>query len=497
MNIEFGLQDLILITPLITLFLFSLPPLLFKVFNNNKELKLAGSVLWALTGILVALLCNAFLLENADATIFATALKLNLSSTFASSIVLISAAVTIIFAKESSLTDRNLFSELLFLIMNSTLGMLVVLLANDLIVLFIGIEVMSLCIYMAITLTYEERLSKESALKYFILGSLASAIFLYGVSFVYGSVGSTYLEAITAVAPDLISTSRIFLIGSLMITLGLFFKIAAFPFYSWTPDVYQGSPTAITNFMATGVKIVCFYALLRWFGTYFLVDDKSLIIVNCLEWLAALTILVGNFAAIIQSNLKRLLAYSGIAHTGYALLGLLAAGVSKNSLGGVSSMLFYLTAYAFMTLASFGIVNILEKKHNTILSVDDLKGMGYNHPWLAGALTITLLSLAGIPPLMGFFSKFFVISASLQQGFVWLSLWAVIGSVISVYYYLRPIVNMYFSDEPSELSTMINYSEKRFSMMAVLSCAFLLIVFGLFANKLYLYVFKSTMSLAS
>ncbi len=494
MNINIGIQDLVLILPLITLFIFSLPPLLTKVFSNNREINHAGSVLYALTGILISF-GLVLLMEKTNSYVFSNALKVDSSATFASLVVLITAAFSVIYAKESSFTDRNLFSELLFLIMNSTLGMLVVLWANDLIVLFIGIEVMSLCIYMAITLTYEERLSKESALKYFVLGSLASAIFLYGISFIYGSVGSTYLQEIAGVAPELISTSRIFLIGSLMVTLGLFFKVAAFPFFSWTPDVYQGSPTAITNFMATGVKIVSFYALLRWFGTQFLINEDSIVILNSLEWLAALTILVGNFAAIIQSNLKRLLAYSGVAHTGYALLGLLAAGVSTDSAAGVTAMLFYLTAYAFMTLASFGIVNILEKRHNTILSVDDLKGMGYNHPWLAAALTITLLSLAGIPPLMGFFSKFFVISASLQQGFIWLSIWAVVGSVISVYYYLRPIVNMYFADMPSKLTETINFREKRFSMMAVISCASLLVIFGIFANKLYLYVLKSTMVL--
>ncbi len=494
MEIDFGLRDLFIISPLIALFVGSLPPLFLKVFRGNKEINLAGSVLYALTGIMVSF-GLLLVMERTNSYAFSQALKLDSAAVFTSLIVLISAAISIIYAKESSFTDRGLFSELLFLIMNSTLGMLVVIMSNDLIVLFIGIEVMSLCLYMAITLTYEEHLSKESALKYFILGSLASAIFLYGISFIYGSVGSTYLGQIGAVAAELISTSRIFLIGALMLTLGFFFKVAAFPFFSWAPDVYQGSPTPLTTFMATGVKIVSFYALLRWFGTNFLTGDRTIMIINSLEWLAALTILVGNFAAIMQDNLKRVFAYSGVAHTGYALLGLLAAGVGGDALAGGASMIFYLVAYAFMSLAAFGVINILEKRHSTLLNVSDLKGMGYSRPWLSAALTITLLSLAGIPPLMGFFSKFFVISAALKQGYIWLSVWAVIGSVISVFYYLRPIVNMYFSKDVSELVQVINYREKRFSIMAVLSFSAFLVIFGVFANNLYMYVLKSVMVL--
>ena len=296
---------------------------------------------------------------------------------------------------------------------------------------------------MVICLSREEKLSKEAAFKYFILGSFGSAIFLYGIAFIFGVAGTTYLNELSKVSADLISTNRLFMVGTVLALIGFFFKVGLVPFHAWSPDVYEGAPSPVTGFMAAGVKVVTFAAILRFVGLNFLNSERADDLIHILQWVAVGSMLLGNIAAIMQDNLKRMLAYSSISHSGYALVGVLAAGLSGDSLLGSSGTMFYIFAYSIMTVGTFGFVSLFEHKEDTQVLISDLKGLSSRSPWVALCMTIMLLSLAGIPPTVGFFGKLFIFSAAIEQVLIWLSVWGVISSVISVYYYLKPIVFMY------------------------------------------------------
>lgn len=491
MEINFQLIDLLLVSPALVLFLASLIPLLLKVVKGNKEQNPFATICYGFMGIIAA---AGLTITNlgVNKLAFANALVFDGISYWSSLIVLLMAALSLIYAKENLATNNRLFSEFVFLLLNATAGMMVVAWANDLMTLFIGIEIMSLCLYIMIALNSEERFSKEAAFKYFVLGSFATAILLYGVAFIYGTVNSTYLHDIKEVAADLAGTNRLFLLGFVFLVVGLAFKVSIVPFHAWTPDVYQGSATPLTGFMATGVKVATLAFFLRVMATEALITERAYQFVDVLQWLAVLTIIVGNVAAIMQSNLKRMLAYSSVAHTGYVLIGLIAAAVGGQAGLGASGVIFYVFAYSIMTIGAFGVLSLLEKDENTWVSVDDLKGLASRNPWLALCFSIFLLSLAGIPPTIGFFGKFFLFSAAVKQGFMWLAVWGVIGSVISVYYYLRPIVAMYMSESEEGVSAVPN---RALSYMAVVGSAFLVLAFGLLSDPFYQFVSASVVSL--
>jgi NADH-quinone oxidoreductase subunit N len=335
----------------------------------------------------------------------------------------------------------------------------------------------------------EEILSKEASFKYFVLGSFASAIFLYGIALMFGTVGSTYLPDIASAANHLITTNRMFLVGFVLLILGFAFKVSVFPLHAWTPDVYQGSATPVTAFMATAVKTATFVAFLRLFVAEGL--DLSPRLQDIITWLAVLTMTVGNVAAIMQNNLKRMLAYSSVAHSGYVMIGIVAAGFGDNYNSAATSVLFYLFSYSLMTLGSFALVGLLEKNESTSVNVGDLKGIARKHPWLALALTVLMLSLAGIPPTVGFFGKLYIFSAAIEQDLYWLVFWGVINSVISVYYYLRPVVAMYFSEDEAGDLLPTQY----FTRGTVLLTAVIVIVVGLFSSPVLKAVQKSVLNL--
>jgi NADH-quinone oxidoreductase subunit N len=283
------------------------------------------------------------------------------------------------------------------------------------------------------------------------------------------------------VAAEMSASSYIFLIGITFIIVGFCFKVAIAPFHAWTPDVYEGSPTPVTAYMASGVKVVTFVALLRFVAGDYLVGELSGKFIGILQWLAVLTMLVGNIAAVLQNNLKRMLAYSSVAHSGYVLMGVIAASVGGSNFLGASSVIFYVISYSIMTIGSFGVIALLEKEYDSIILIDDLSGLAKRNPWAAACFTIFMLSLAGIPPTMGFFAKFFVFSAAIKQGLYWLALWGVVASAISVFYYLRPIVYMYMKDEPG-VSVAEHY---RLSHVTVSAMAVLVVVLGLCTSPVY------------
>ncbi len=449
MTINVGLSDILLISPMIALFVASLIPITIKVLRGNQEQHPLATLTQALMGIIVAVgLLVVF--GGAGKTAFNNSLIFDGVTQWMAIISLGAAAAGMVMMYENPSTKGRQFSELIFLAMSSALGMLILVSAIDLLMIFIGLEMMSLALYLMIGMSHEEKLSKEAALKYFVLGSFASAIFLYGVAFIFGSTGGTNILAFMDSAQELIRTSTIFMFGISFVILGFCFKVSIFPFHAWTPDVYQGAPTPHTAFMATAVKTVSFAAFLRIIATKALVGSDQLF--DILQWMAVITMLVGNTAAILQTNFKRMIAYSSVAHSGYLLVGVITAGVSETGAFGASGVIFYLLAYALMTLGTFAIASMLERSENSIVNIDDFAGFAKQRPMMALCLTVFLLSLAGVPPTMGFFGKFYLFNAAIGEGLLWLAIWGMLSSVIGVYYYLRPIVVMYMKEGDAQVA---------------------------------------------
>jgi len=483
MNSYFTLLDIIRVSPLIILFLSSLIPITIKVLRGNQEQSPEATLIQGLGGILAAALLTmtvrAVAVDPASASVFSGALTIDGLTFWTWMLVLLSAATALTMMYDNPATNGDQFSELTFLTLSSVLGMLILAAATDLVIVFIGLETMSLALYLMIAMSHEQKLSKEAAFKYFVLGSFASAIFLYGISFLFGTAGSTSIPEIMALTGQLIVTNRLFVFGIALVMLGFCFKVSIAPFHAWTPDVYQGAPTPHTALMATAVKATCFAAFLRIILTKSLVGSESLF--NFLQWLAVITMLVGNVAAIVQNNFKRMLAYSSIAHSGYLLVGVITAGVSDHTAFGTGGVMFYLLGYSLMSLGAFAIVSLMEKNETTSVQIDGLAGYARKRPLMALCLTVFLLSMAGVPPTIGFFGKFYLFASAVGEGLIWLTVWGVLNSVISAYYYLRPIVVMYMQDGDAEEATHPMHATR----MAILAAAFLVVALGILSGPIF------------
>jgi NADH-quinone oxidoreductase subunit N len=334
--------------------------------------------------------------------------------------------------------------ELYPLILFSVVGMMLMASGTDLMTIFLGLEVMSVSLYVLAGFNRANKKSNEAGLKYFLLGAFSTGFLLYGMALIYGATGTTRLYKIAAVVGQMtLPSANIMLVaGMLLMMTGFCFKIAAAPFHMWTPDVYEGAPTPMTAFMSAGPKAAGFAALLR----LFLLALPTLQV----EWsqvlwvLAVLTMTVGNITALRQDNIKRVLAYSSIAHAGYALVGFTAGNAT-----GTAGILFYMLTYSFMNIGAFAIIILIGKKGEPNCNVSDLAGLGFRRPILAVAMTLFLFSLAGVPPAAGFIGKFYLFSGAIQKGYIWLAVIGVLNSAASAYYYLRIMVYMYMK-EPTE-----------------------------------------------
>lgn len=339
-------------------------------------------------------------------------------------------------------------AEFFSMIFFSTMGMVILVSSIDLISVFLGIELMSLAIYILVAFRRRDFLGNEAALKYFLIGAFAIGFFLYGVSLIYGITGGTSFEdIIAAVIGRGLAHDPLFLLAIALILAGLGFKISSVPFHMWTPDVYQGAPTPITSFMATAVKAASFGVFVRLFHMCFMPSQGDW--VGIISVLAVITMTVGNVVALVQRNIKRMLAYSSIAHAGYILVGV--AAMSTENTNPASSIMFYVLVYAFMTLGAFALVSAIEKKGITRgLEEPDYSGLGLERPFLGLTMAVFMFSLAGIPPTAGFFAKYYIFSAAVDQSLVSLAIIGVLNSALSLYYYLRVIVAMYMHkrDEP-------------------------------------------------
>jgi len=353
--------------------------------------------------------------------------------------------IVILLSEPFLLTERVEQGEYYALLLFCTSGMMLLASALDLITLFLGIEVLSISLYILAGYRRDSDASNEAAMKYFLLGAFASAILLYGVALTYGATGTTNLAKIADSLTNAPGTfpAGLLLAGMAMILIGFAFKVALVPFHMWTPDVYEGAPTPITAFMSAGPKAAAFAAFLRTFFVAFgpIHGDWSLL----LSVIAALTMTVGNIAAIAQTNVKRMLAYSSIAHSGYILIGLVAGGN-----GGGTAAIFYLVAYTVMNLGAFSVVILLEHKGGGGDELRDYAGVGFRYPLIGAALSLFMISLSGIPPTVGFVGKLYLFGAAVQSGHVWLAVVGVLNSAISIYYYLRLLVLMYMR-EPGEV----------------------------------------------
>ena len=410
--------------------------LMLGVFKNKSE-KLIYNLSIVILIILLALVVNLFQID--EQFIFNKSYKIDKLSSFMKSLTIIS-AIFVMICSTSYIKSLNIFKiEYPILILSSILGMMVMISSNDLIVFYLGLELQSLALYVLASFNRDNILSSESGLKYFVLSALSSGLLLYGCSLVYGFSGSTNFNLIANSSPN-IQYGVIF--GLVFIIVGLAFKITAVPFHMWAPDVYQGSPTSVTLFFAALPKIAALTMFIRFLYIPFsnLIDQWQTILI----FISISSMIFGAVAAIGQSNLKRLIAYSSISHMGYAIAGL-ATGTNQ----GIQSSLTYISIYLVMTLAFFSCIFMLRKKNVFYEKIENLSGLSTNHPILSIALLIVLFSLAGIPPLAGFFAKFYIFMAVIEQSMYFLAIVGLLSTVIAAFYYLRLIKIIYF-DKPLE-----------------------------------------------
>jgi NADH-quinone oxidoreductase subunit N len=381
-----------------------------------------------------------------DMLIFNEFLKINpLSNAFA--VLAMLAVLITLFSSHDYLEKMNInYGEYYSLLQFALLGMLIMIYANDLLTVFVGLETMSICFYILSGMMRKRMKSNESAMKYFLLGAFMTGFLLYGMSLIYGVAATTNITKILTSFAGF--KTPVFLVGVGLFLVGFFFKIGIFPFQMWIPDVYEGAPTVVSGMMAAAGKVSAVGVLVQIFTILNFGDYRILFSV-----LATLTMLYGNIVALTQANLKRLLAYSSIASAGYILVGLTA--MDDFATRGVA---FYLLAYVFMQLGAFIVVSVVEKstadsKDFAKVTFDDYKGLSKRNPFLAILMTIFLFSLAGIPPLAGFWGKYYIFYAAIKQNLIWLSIIAIVLSVVSVYYYLKVIVYMWFHESAPENET--------------------------------------------
>ena len=378
-------------------------------------------------------------------------------------------------------------SEYYILMMYSISGMMLMAIAADLIVFFLALELLSIPLYILAGFARPRPDSEEASLKYFLLGAFAGGFFVYGVALIFGATGTTALggivAAINAGAVDLFLLA----IGAAFLLIGLGFKVAVVPFHMWTPDVYQGAPTSVTAFMAVGAKAGGFAALIRIFMVAF--PGLGIDLTPILWALAVLTLIIGNVVAIAQRNIKRMLAYSSIAHAGYILMALVPYANSDVSDDAVSAALFYLVAYALTSFGAWAVVIALEKAEGKGLELDDYAGLGRKYPLLAAAMTVFMLSFTGIPPTLGFVGKFYLFSIVVEAGMVGLALIGVLTALVSAYYYLRVVVYMYMREgEP------VVRKETWVGLTAAVA-AFVVVVFSIFSEPLFAWASQATLLL--
>lgn len=472
------LNDLVALTPELIVTGAALLLLVLDLFLRPTQ---RHWLIWAsLAGLLGALVTNSFIPVQDHPTVQGMFASDALSRYF-NDVVLVVALLSMLLSADYIRRQGLERGEYHALILTSTLGAMLMGSSANLLMVFLGIETLSIPLYVLAGFARSERSSQEASLKYFLLGAFSSALFLYGIALVYGASGTTSLFALKENLGAM-AENPLLLGGVGLLLVGLGFKAAAVPFHTWAPDVYEGSPTSVTAFMAVMAKVGAFGAFLRVFMLALsqLAPDWGLLV----GALAILTMILGNVAAVVQLNLKRLLAYSSIAHAGYLLVAVAAsAGGGETANLATSGLLFYLLAYAFMTLGAFGVLLLLEGRGEN-LALGDLAGLANHRPLTSAAMALFMISLAGLPPTAGFFAKFYVFSAALSAGRLGLvlALIGVLTSVVSVYYYLRVIYYLYM--RPATVKRA-RYASTGWALSALVIIAVGVLVLGIMPAPLF------------
>ena len=465
--------DLNLIIPEIFTCLTIMFLLLLGVFKKNSSNLVYNLTILSLF-ILLTLVLNLSDIE--DAYIFNQSYKIDSLTTFMKILTIVSAIFVMLTSSKYAKLSKILKIEYPILILGSILGMMVMIGSNDLMVFYMGLELQSLALYVLASFNRDNLLSSESGLKYFVLSALSSGLLLYGCSLIYGFSNSTNFNEISL---NISNFQYGLTFGIVFILVGLSFKISAVPFHMWAPDVYQGSPTSVTIIFAILPKIAALTVFIRFLYIPFInaIDQWQMIII----FLSVASMVFGAIAAIGQKNLKRLIAYSSISHMGYAL-----AGLTTGTNEGIQSSILYMTIYLFMNLAFFSCLFMIRKNDKYLENIDDLSGLSKHHPVLSFSMLIILFSLAGIPPLAGFFAKFYVFMAVLEKSMYFLAIVGLISAVVGSFYYLRIIKVMYFDPEKEKYDTDHHFGLK---ISLLISTIFLLMYF-VYPNSLINFVSK-------
>ncbi|MEO8209555.1 MAG: NADH-quinone oxidoreductase subunit N [bacterium] len=467
------LPELYNVIPLLIIAFAATFILVIEAFFKKSESVIFG---FSLISVLAAI-GSSFLYLNKELISFNQFIRISNSSITFSVIILVSILITVI-ASKSYIEKENInFGEYYSLLLFSVMGMLLMIIANDILIIFIGLELMSICFYVLTGFLRLRQKSNESALKYFLLGAFMTGFFLYGIALIYGISGTTNLTQIYA--NPKIFKNYVFIIAVGLFIIGFMFKIGVFPFHMWIPDVYDGAPTVISGMLSTAGKIAAVGTILPIILTLNILNFKIIFSIA-----AVATMMYGNIIALAQSNIKRLLAYSSIASAGYIFVGV--AAMNEFALKGIA---YYLIAYTFMQLGAFIIVSILEKKDDGSrdfknVDLEYYKGLGKRNPMIATSMTLFLLSLAGIPPFAGFWGKYYLFYAAIQSNLIWLAVVGILLSLIGVYYYLKIIVYMWF-DEPKELIIRDKVSLANSGVAATILAVIGTILFGVDPNLFF------------
>ncbi len=424
------------VVPVLCVALAGLFAMLAEAFRGKGEKMPIGGL--AIIGLLGAGV-SSVLLWDRNASSFGVVTADNFAL-FVNLVLVAVGVLTVIFSAATLERDGLPVGEFYALMLFAIVGMMLMAQSNDLLLMFLALETMSIAVYVLTGLRRDQPNATEAAFKYFLLGAFSSSFFLYGIAFVYGVTGTTHLErAGAAIAAQSMADNPMLLIGVGLLIVGFAFKVAAVPFHMWSPDAYEGAPTVVTGFMSTGVKAAAVAAFARVFLATLgpLVDDWTPVL-----WvIAVLTMVVGTVVGVSQTSIKRMLAYSSIAHAGYLLVAIIAA----NDIGK-ASLLFYLASYAVTNVAAFGVLALLGSRESANDELRDYAGLAHSHPALAALLTVFLLSLGGFPPTAGFIAKWYTFSAAVTEGYYGLAIIGMLSSVVSVYFYLRIVVMMYMTE---------------------------------------------------
>ncbi len=484
-EIKMNIFEIQLALPLVATFALILLLIILDAFTGkNKNINYAVSIL----GLIAVAVAGGYTLHlhptvfiNPDATAFFSKNMLLFGgyAAFFDIIFALAGILTMCVAKEYFDENYANYKEFYSMLIISIFGMMCIAHSNHMIILFLGIEVMSISFYVLTGYIRTRNHAVEGAMKYFLLGAFASGFLLYGIAMIYGATNALYYDEIKTAIVSASITPLYLKLGLGLLAVGIFFKIAAFPFHQWAADVYQAAPTPVSGFMSTAGKVAAIAAFVGISRALIPTDtlDISILSFNhsiqmLIALIAAATMIIGNITALVQKNIKRMLAYSSIGHAGYLLMGIVA-----NNDNGFAGILYYAIAYTLTQVGAFAVVGAVEGKDETNLAVDSYSGLAEVRPVIAALMAMFMFSLAGIPPFAGFFGKYFLFKATIEAGYTWLTIIAVMTSIISVYYYLSIIIKMYFKEKISELTVR----RCKLSKITLGLTAFGILFFGIFS----------------